>query len=349
MNHFLYSSAPRISNKIKPTGFWDLFNEGIIALDNQNHEDFKSISKLKNLESGVLKQRIDAYCSAQDIREIPTIAKVKAIMFLEIKFNQISHDIITEDQSKQLKAFVSQESYESVTRELTRQQKEFTVTVKKEIIKENKSLGLLNIDNSMTIEDKISKLESLKLKKADDTRQMKVLVIQLYYYYLSRYQEFLTSSVISYNEEQDQDKICFYEVPGKARKSDKQIEKYLDSFRTDVAQRKIVNYPESVYDLVLKCNKELETIKSEVGVNHEMYLRSSTNVVHLTTDTLFEMTEYPVTELLLAPIQGLRLGRNLFEECDVAFNEINKIEMDSISMSGFSARMGYFEQLKQQI
>jgi hypothetical protein len=61
------------------------------------------------------------------------------------------------------------------------------------------------------------------------------------------------------------------------------------------------------------------------------------------------MIEHPVTELLLAPIEGLKLGKNLIEECDVAFNEINKIEMDNISMCGFNARKGYFESLKQHI
>ncbi len=349
MNHILYSPNTRKSNKVKPTGFWDLFSAGIIAIDSQNHEELQSISGLINQESGVLKHRIDAYCTAQNIREIPTIARVKAIMFLEVKFRQISHDIATDDKSKYLKTLLSKESYESVTKELTKYEKEFALSVKKEIVEESKSINLLNTEKCSPIEEKIKKLGSLKLKKSDDTRQMKVLVIHLYYYYLSRYQEFLTSCIKSTNEEQNQNKICFYEAQGKATKSDEQIEKFLNSFRNDIAERKIVNYPESIYDLVVKCEKELDQIKSEVGVNHEVYLRSSTNVIHLSTNTLFEMIEHPVTELLMAPIQGLKLGKNLFEECDVAFNEINKIEMDNVSLCGFNARRGYFESLKQHI
>ena len=349
MNHLIFSPAAQISSNVKPLDFWDLFSQGIIALDEQNREDFQSFSEFKNLESKILKQRIESYCAVNGIKEIPTIAKVKAIMFLEVKFRQISHDIASENQSKYLQKMFSKESYESGTKELNDYQESFTLSIKEEIIRDNKSISSLNTETSSTVEDKVRKLGSLKMKKSDDTRQMKALVIQLYYYYLSRYQEFLELNINSGNEERDQKKISFSEVPDDAIKCDEHIEHYLKAFRTEVEQRTIVNYPESVYDLVVKCKKQLDLIKSEVGVNHELYLKSSVSVIHLSTDTLFEIIEHPVTEILMAPMDGLKLGKNLFEECDVVFNEINKIEMDSISKCGFNARKGYFESLRQLV
>jgi hypothetical protein len=349
MNNFLYSPTDQITSKEKPNDFWELFSKGTIALDDQSQEDFQFLNGFMNKDSVVLKKQIENYCSTHRIKEIPAIAKARAIMFLEIKFKEVSQDFASEDKSKYLKTMFSDELYESIKKELTRNQKEFSMVVMKEIIKSNKSIKLLNIEKPSTIEEKIKKLGSAKLKKSEDTRQMKVLIIQLYYYYLSRYQEFLTACIQPDNEGLNKNKICFIDGPGKARKSDEKIENYLEKFRDDLEQRKIVNYPESIYDLVVKCEKELDQIKSEVGINHEIYLRSSTNVVYLTTDTLFELIEHPVTELLLAPIQGLKLGRNMFEECDVAFNEINKIEMDSVSMGVFNARKEYFESLKQSI
>lgn len=94
IDNFSYSPAADPGINGKSAGFWDLLNEGIIAMEDQNHEELQSFSELKNMESSLLKQRIDSYCITNSINEIPAIAKLKAIRFLEVKFRQISHSTL---------------------------------------------------------------------------------------------------------------------------------------------------------------------------------------------------------------------------------------------------------------
>jgi hypothetical protein len=349
MGSFFSNPSAPTEKKTNKRNFWELFNAGIISLEDQNQEELRFMSGMKNLGSSDLKQILEDYCRTNAISSIPAILKAKAILFLENKFTQVSNGINADETAGFMKSYFSDQYFANVARELNNYQEEFTHSIIKEILEEYRDQPDYSDAGKINTEKQLRDLAATKIRINEDSREMKVLVIQLYFLYLSRYQEFLLNSLQPVGYDGNKYSLFLPEISPLARKSEEQIERWLNGFKNAAEQRKIVNYPEALYDLIVQCRKELDQIRSEVGINHEMYIKSSMNVVYLVTGTLLEMIDHPVTELLLAPIQGLKLGRNLFEECDAVFEEARKIELDNISQRGFNARKTYYESLKAQI
>jgi hypothetical protein len=348
MSTFQNSTASRVKNKTHKPGFWELLSDGVISVDNQRLEDIQTLSGLKNMDSRMLSRRIDNFCSSNNIREIPTLLKAKAIRCLESRFTQINCGKSENEISTYLKAMFPKERSETMSKTFAGYQQEFIQSVKTEISDEIKDRNLLNAENSRT-DELVLKLSLQRILRADDTHQMKLLAIQLYYLYLSKYQDFLDTHIKMAGRKSDRQKGRTGETDLRAARYSEQVQDCLNSFLDDIAQRRISNYPESTYELVVKCSRKLDRIKSELGIHHELYTGALGNLIHVATRTILEMVENPVRELLLADISELKLGKNLLEECETVFEKINLIEMDSYNHHGFEARKGYFRILKQQV
>jgi hypothetical protein len=107
--------------------------------------------------------------------------------------------------------------------------------------------------------------------------------------------------------------------------------------------------PESIYNLVNNCNKELTIIKSEIGKEHKLFTESSTGLVVFSTNIMIGWI-FKNFELLTIPVQGMSLGNNFIEVCSRTFDAINKAEMTESTRNWFNEKKSsFFDYVKSSI
>jgi DNA polymerase III subunit epsilon len=174
--------------------FWELKNKGIINISSSLtviEPTIKEFVSSQTNESDILKQQIKDYCQKNGLKEIPLSAKAEAIMYFEFKCKQVPIDEEVNDEFSFLKDYWAKNESNVLKQTLNKYQLDFISSIKIETIEDHKSFSLFSDKKNKTIEDKISLFEVLAFVNANETKKYRDLIIQLYYYYLTRYIEFL--------------------------------------------------------------------------------------------------------------------------------------------------------------
>ena len=329
--------------------FWELKNKGIITL--HNDELSGQIETIKNIESSEtsnLRKLIGEHCEANNFKEIPLGAKADALMHLNFKFKQLDIDTNIDEEFTFLLDYWRTNDSNLFNTTVNSLQKEFLNIRTKLIIEEHKSFPFFSDEKIKTIEDGIMQLEVLSvLSKANVKESYRDLVSYLYYYFLSAYKDYLPENNKP-KEFHELEKVDYSNVSDVTKKSHENFKKLMNEFSSILSNTRNGNIPESIYDLVNSCNKELTIIKSEIGKEHKLYTESSNEIVYLSTTMLSEWIKSN-HNLLTFSVQGMSLGNNLLEVCSATFEAVDKIETTGNGKNGFNKTKASFDSIKQSL
>lgn len=331
--------------------FWELKKKGIInissvAISNVVEPTKKEYVSSQTNESDIMKTQIKDYCQQNDFKEIPLAAKAEAIMYFEFKCKQVSTNADVDDEFTFLKDYWAKNESNVLKQTLNDYQKEFILSIKKEAIEEHKSFSLFSDEKNKTIEDKISQFEVLAFVKANDTKKYRDLVIHLYFYYLTKYKEFLPlgkkPTIFDENK-----KLEYSNYSTRAKKAHENFENLLSNYGSIIEKTNNGSIPESIYTLVTSCAKELTVLKLEVGIQDKLYKEAASKIIRLSTNLIADWVK-ECSNVMNVPIQGMRLGNTLFDVCILTIGEIDKIETDENTKSWFNKIKASFNRLKEQ-
>jgi DNA polymerase-3 subunit epsilon len=315
--------------------FWELIKKGVITLTLNDNPD--TVDSVENetifLESSFcknVKNQIIEYCQQNDFKEIPLAAVSEALMYFEFKCKQIYDNTEVDDEFAFLSAYWKKNEENLTKQTINDYQQQFILLAKEEIIKDYKYFSFFNNDKSKTFEEKITTFEVLAFVNGNESKEYRDLVIQLYYYYLERYRDFLPDERKPKKKEMD-----YSNYSDVAVNAQKNIEGLLTDYSSIIENTRNGGIPESIYLLVTKCSEELIILKSEVGVEDALYANEASKLIRLTTDLIDDWTKQNY-HLLFIKIQGLRFGETLFDICNSTILEINKIETDENTKEWFN-------------
>jgi DNA polymerase-3 subunit epsilon len=352
--HSNFEEAHNAAEDIKATAkcFWELKRQGVINLSSPistsavvvaNKKEFKNT---KSNESEIIKKQIEDYCLQNDFKQIPLAAKAKAIMYLEFKCKQVSTNADVNDEFVFLKDYWAKNEENILNQTLNNYQRDFLLLIKKEEIEEHKSFSLFSDEKNKTIEDKISQFEVIAFINANDTKKYRDLVIHLYYYYLTRYREYLPTerkpTIFDENRKTD-----YSNYSTRAKTAHENFENLITNYSSVIEKTNNGGIPESIYTLVTNCSQELTTLKSEVGVHDKLYKDAASKIILLSSNLITDWTK-ACSNIMNIPIQGMRLGNTLFDICILTISEIDKIETDDNTKSWFNNIKVSFDRLKMQ-
>ncbi len=331
--------------------FWELKKKGIInlssvAISNAVEPTKKEYVTSQANESDIIKTQIKEYCQQNDFKEIPLAAKAEAIMYFEFKCKQVSTNADVDDEFTFLNDYWAKNEANVLKQTLNDYQKEFILSIKKEAIEEHKSFSLFSDDKNKTIEDKISQFEILGFLKGNDTKKYRDLLIHLYYYYLTRYKEFLPTGnkPTIFDEKKKPD---YFNYSALAKKSHENFENLLSNHISIIEKTNNGGIPESIHTLVTSCAKELTVLKLEVGIEDKLYKEASYKIIKISTNLITDWVK-ACSKIMNVPIQGMRLGNTLFDVCILTIGEIDKIETDDNTKIWFNNIKAEFNRLKEQ-
>lgn len=329
--------------------FWELTSKGVIKFQSENNADtkVKAVKRNDTNDTNILRQQVEEYCNENGFKEIPLGAKAEAIMYLNFKFKQLDLDTDIEDEFIFLRDYWRKNDSNLMKTTVNALQKDFLLITKKAIIEEHKTFSLFNNEKNKTIDDKIMQLEVLSLLKANDTKKYRDLVIHLYYYYLSAYKDFLPDNKKPKDNNEPQ-KADYSGVSDVAKRSHELFEKLISEYGSQIDKTRNGDIPESIYNLVNSCNKELIIIGSELGQKHKLYSDASTLIVKLSVNLLSEWVKTNYA-LLTVSVQGMKLGNTFLDVCNTVFEAINKIEIDENTKEWCNKRKTSFDTLKQSL
>jgi DNA polymerase-3 subunit epsilon len=319
--------------------FWELKKIGIINLTVLPNSDAREPIKVenslaKNKESDIVMSQIKDYCEQNEFAQIPLAAIAEAIMDFEFKCKQISNNVEINEEFAFLKDYWSKSELNIISHTLNDYQKEFLNVIKMEVIEEYKSFSLFSDEKNKSIQDKIVQLEILAFLKANDTKKYRDLVVHLYFYYLIRYKEFLPIGKRPTNSGDEQN-FDYSNYSNLAKIAHENFEKLIANYGSILEKANNGGIPETIYTLVNKCNKELLVMKTEVGIQDEMYKKSSSKIIRLSTNLIIDWIKR-CSNIMFIPIEGLSKGNTLFDVCYSTINEIDKIETDDITKTWFN-------------
>jgi DNA polymerase-3 subunit epsilon len=325
--------------------FWELTSRGVIVFQSENHETPKE-KDVKNRDTpmtDLARPILDKYCSEHGFNEIPIAAKADAIMHLNLKFRQLELNMNIEDEFIFLEDYHKRTDFMLWNPAASEVQQEFILLTQKTIIEEHKSFPLFNDGEHETIEEKISMLEALSVIKANETKRYRDLVIQLYYYYLSAYEDFLPEEKQRCNNKPD-----YSGVSEVAKTSHELFNKLMSDFEVQFYETRNGDVPELIFNLVNSCNKQLKIMDSELGQEHKLY--------YDTAQLLVSSSEYLLSEwvkthsnLLSVSAQDMKLGKTFLDVCNTVFEAIDKVEVNANAKNLFNIRKASFDNLKQSL
>jgi len=327
--------------------FWELIKKRVINIhDVDVNKIAEQDTKIESSETSELKNQLKQYCKENNLKEIPIGAKAEAIMYLESKFKQINDDVSIDSEFKFLRDYWARNDSNLIQASLNKYQKDFLFSTKKLIINEHSSISLFSYEKNKSIDDKIMRLEILSHVKANKTEKYRNLVILLYYYYLSCYDDFLPQNKkpkkINHNKLSD-----YSSFPDCVQKCHESFEKQIIDFRSILDNLNEADLPDAIIELVRNCNKELICLKSLIGVEHKLYIESSTKIVKLSTNMLMEWIKGH-SILFTGSLQGSKLVNDLFDMYKSIIEEIDKIEMSNETENWFNNIKKSFNSLEIQ-
>lgn len=317
--------------------FWELKKKGIINLSNASfiEEDSNNDKSNKQTdESKQIKQELEDYCKENGYNEIPLTAYSEAIMNLEFKFKQLPTNININDEFTFLRDYWAKRDSDFQKQALNEYQKEFILSIKNEIINQHKEFSLFKDEKNKTNDDKISQLEVIAFASSNDTKKYRDLVIHIYYYYLVRYKKFLPPERQPL-EQREEDDINYSNYSVVAQNAHKDFEKGITNYWSRLKKTKNWGIPEAIYDLVTDCSNALNILKSEVGIEDELYIKSASKIVKLSSNMISDWIK-ECGKVMHTPIQGMRLGNTLFEICNLTVLKIDNIEVDAETKKWFN-------------
>ena len=210
-----FEEAHNASIDIKATAdcFWELVNKKIIKFSKEKaivtDETNKNSSRFKKLVSTPVSQelidellesestrnaRIDLknYLKENNILKIPIAAESFAISYLENKLRQSNDLDSLNAKINYLRDFWSKSNNTYLFNNLTGNQIDFIQSIKKSIIFQNKDLSSFDNKNE---QQQIDSFDLIGLLFSIENKQSRDLVIYIYYYYLSRYIDFISKTI----------------------------------------------------------------------------------------------------------------------------------------------------------
>jgi hypothetical protein len=130
-----------------------------------------------------------------------------------------------------------------------------------------------------------------------------------------------------------------------AKKAYENFENIVTNYGSIIEKTNNGGIPESIYTLVTNCTKELARLKSEAGSQDKLYKDASSKIIRLSIDLLIDWTRANY-HLLFFQIQGMSLGKTLFDVCYLTVLEIDKIETDSVTKELFNLKANEIIYLK---
>lgn len=332
--------------------FWELKNRGIIELNFRKNPAKVETSEISEHESPPsiqtisLRKELEQYCIQSNFKEIPLGAKAESIMFLEFKFKQASSSQNIDEELEFMREFSAKSKNNTTFDKLSEIQERFIRKIKIEIIEEHRNFSLFSDEKNKNIEDKIRKLEVFSFIKANDTKAYRDLMVHLYYYYLSKYEDFLPYDKKPKHMDENE-KYEYLNISDASRQSHEKLNVLINNCGSDIEKIKTGDIPEFLYSFVVSCKNELGIIKNETGIDHKMYIDDSDKVVRVATAGLIGWIKSTPRDILVISIQGMKLGRNLLDVCNVTFNEIQKIETGESTKKWFNNVKNSFDSLKE--
>lgn len=135
----------------------------------------------------------------------------------------------------------------------------------------------------------------------------------------------------------------------KIKDLEEKINEILDDY-INVKSEKLRNggIPESIYDLVVECQKYLLEIKEIGGVTNPIYVNLSSRVVLFSSGVVSDWT-ISMFQHMSIPISGMRLGNNFIEVCDAVFKKISEVEVNENTKKKHNEAIYNFELLKYKL
>ena len=160
------------------------------------------------------------------------------------------------------------------------------------------------------------------------------MVIKLYYYYLALYREWLPTEKKNELMEgvQEFDYTGYSET---AKTSHLRFLELLSNYRSPENKITNGNIPESVWNLVDNCSKELSILNAEVGSGDKLYREASEEIVRFST-RLITLWAKENSSLAGIEIQGMTLGRTLMDVCVATMDKIGEIETEEATAQWFN-------------
>lgn len=289
----------------------------------------------KFIDTQFFKEAIDNYLIKEGKDEVPLKAKSFAINILQNNFEKLDANFDIDDEFIfLLEKFPKEEPYK-IGRELNSFQKEFIFLQKKSIIEEHEDY--LNKDGNKTFEEKIMGLDVQGALGAFKDKSDVQIANDLYFYYLGLYEDFLP----------DEKKPKILEnIPIPAQRSFYRFNKLIWEF--DNANRDGKSIFTDILNLIINCSKELEILKAELGVQHKIYVRTSSEITMLTINKIDQLLATDkIGRILFFPSKDLLIGKNFAEVCDKFYEEISKIEMDVKSRQNLDKSKNHYLAIKK--
>jgi len=324
--------------------FWELYNRGVVTISGNIKPNAGSDESVHVMVVSSMKERLESYCKENGISKIPVGAKAEAIMYFQFKCKQVPEDASVDEEFAFLKNYLKLNESNVLKQTISKHQEEFLLSIKKDIISDHKDASFFNDEKNPTIKEKILQLEVISLLKANKSKQFRDLVIQLYYYYLAKYEEFLPDDrkpSMTYGGGADD----FSDYSEKAKNSYEEIEKLREKFSVSLGESSTGNLPELIYHHVDDCSKILLILKSEIGTSDKLYQKSSSKVVRFSTNMIAQWIKMSPADILNVQIQGMKVGKTLLEVCNNTLLKIGQIETDEKTTAWFKSNMESFGKL----
>ena len=171
--------------------------------------------------------------------------------------------------------------------------------------------------------------------------------VLLYAYYISKYREFLFEKDPHIFDEVNTIELTKYSA--EVNQIYKRLDQLFEDFKINMPKTNNGNMPKLIYTFVDGFSDELVLLKEEVGVDNKLYILASSEIIKFVTGWINKWVIDEDVNLLIAHFQGSVSGKSLVEECEMAFKQLNSIEMEADTRKWFDTQKQYFELYQQKI
>ena len=184
---------------------------------------------------------------------------------------------------------------------------------------------------------------SLSYNRHDDEK----LDILLYRYYASKYRGFLFEKDPHVFDEKNVNDLSKYST--QVNQIYKRLDKLFEDFKISMPKTNNGNMPKLIYTFVDSFSNELVLLKAEVGVDNNLYILASSEIIKFVTGWINKWVIDQSVDMLIIEIQGLEIASSLIGICSKAFKLMDSIEMDAETRTWFNTQKQYFELYQQKI
>ena len=329
--------------------FWELKNRGFIKV---NPTIINVANQANLIGSEDLRKSILSYLNVQVFEDVPIAAKAESINRLILKFDQLEDNIDINEEFSFLRDYHVFKSNNYNGERLNKYQNEFINALVLQTIEEHKKLNYFNNEKIKTIDDK--KLQLKLLSQLSTGLVDNKLVIDLYFYYLSAYENFLPvekKPSVNFFRQKFNNMDLSANVKNNCNKIEENINLFNNKFKDANALQSLL----MLNNLILDCTRSLILIKNELGIEHKVYNELSSQIVKFTTEIILKWLLFMLNKgdagkiLLQVEMDDKQLGETVLDVCNTIYNEIDKIECSKETKDWFLKHKSDFNNLKNAL